>query len=183
MAAQLAKIHTINAAESDLSFLPLQPELFTASLKQRPTQFDESLSEGLIRAVLQAAWPWAQQTPPTLLHGDFWPGNILWQAGQLQAVIDWEDALVGDPLADVGNARLELLWAFGPHSVQTFTEHYQSITGLNLATLPYWDLCAALQPASKLGTWGLEPAIEARMRTQHKAFVTQAFQVLGLGPK
>lgn len=27
-----------------------------------------------------------------LLHGDYWPGNIMWRDGRLVAVIDWEDA-------------------------------------------------------------------------------------------
>lgn len=45
---------------------------------------------------------------PTLLHGDYWPGNILWQGDQLAAIIDWEDACLGDPLSDLANSRLEL---------------------------------------------------------------------------
>jgi hypothetical protein len=44
--------------------------------------------------------------------------------------------------------------------------------------LPYWDLCAALRPASKLGAWGLDEATEQRMRHLHKVFVTQALERL-----
>ncbi len=35
--------------------------------------------------------------------------GMLWKDGQLVAVIDWEDAPLGDPLADVANSRLESL--------------------------------------------------------------------------
>jgi aminoglycoside phosphotransferase (APT) family kinase protein len=34
---------------------------------------------------------------------------VLWRDGRIVAVIDWEDAQVGDPLADLANTRLELL--------------------------------------------------------------------------
>ena len=34
--------------------------------------------------------PPVQVNRPVLLHGDFWPGNILWRDGRLVAVIDWE---------------------------------------------------------------------------------------------
>ena len=73
-----------------------------------------------------------------LLHGDFWPGNILWRYGQLVAVIDWEDAALGDPLADVANSRLEILWAFGIDAMQSFTHYYQSLT-------------ASISPTSRIG--------------------------------
>jgi aminoglycoside phosphotransferase (APT) family kinase protein len=36
----------------------------------------------------------------SLLHGDYWPDNTLWRDGRLVCVIDWEDAALGDPLAD-----------------------------------------------------------------------------------
>jgi aminoglycoside phosphotransferase (APT) family kinase protein len=47
------------------------------------------------------------------LHGDYWPGNLLWNDGKLAAVLDWEDAERGDPLADIALARLDICWAFG----------------------------------------------------------------------
>ncbi len=43
-----------------------------------------------------------------LLHGDLWPGNVLWQDGRLVAVVDWEDGAVGAPLIDVASARGDL---------------------------------------------------------------------------
>jgi aminoglycoside phosphotransferase (APT) family kinase protein len=36
-------------------------------------------------------------------------------------VLDWEDAAIGDPLADVANVRLELLWARGIEAMEPFT--------------------------------------------------------------
>ena len=173
-ATHLAQIHRVDSAQADLTFLPQQSKGFG----ERPAILDHTLDEGLIRDKLEAIWPLSPANPPVLLHGDFWPGNLLWRAGQLVAVIDWEDAAVGDPLADLGNTRLELLWAFGRDAMTQFTAIYQSLTTIDFTNLPYWDLCAALRPAGKLGEWGLDASTEKTMRERHHGFVTQAFAAL-----
>ncbi|MGH2481418.1 MAG: phosphotransferase family protein, partial [Ktedonobacteraceae bacterium] len=132
------------------------------------------------RDALEAVWPLPQQNASVLLHGDFWPGNIVWNDGQLVAVIDWEDAASGDPLADVANGRLEILWAFGIDAMQSFTQQYQSMTTLDFTDLPYWDLCAALRPASKISEWGVDDTTEKTMRERHKWFVARAFEKLSV---
>lgn len=73
-------------------------------------------------------------------------------------MIVWEDAALGDPLSDVGNTRLELLWAQGEVAMQRFTRHYATETGHTLAGLPFWGLRAARRPCGRLHTWGLEAA-------------------------
>ncbi len=173
-ATQLAQIHRIDSTHFDLSFLARYGKGFG----ERPATLDAALQEAQIRARLEALWPLPQPTPSVLLHGDFWPGNLLWREERLAAVIDWEDAAVGDPLADVGNCRLELLWAFGAEAMMRFTEAYRRLTNLDWVNLPYWDLCAALRPAGKLHTWGLDAAVEKAMREKHHWFVTQAFETL-----
>jgi aminoglycoside phosphotransferase (APT) family kinase protein len=182
-AAHLARIHTMDCSRLDLSFLPQQEQIYTEKLRKRPIIVDESLDEGHIRDVLEAVWPPPQRNPSALLHGDFWPGNILWKDGQLVAIIDWEDAASGDPLADVANSRLEILWAFGIEAMQSFIHHYQSMTSIDFTNLPYWDLCAALRPASKIGTWGLDDLTEKTMRERHRWFITQVFKNLSLPEK
>lgn len=178
LAAQLAEIHALGSSP-ELAFLtPL------AGLGPRPAVLDESLQEGRIRTALEqtrpeTASPLPRHAAPTLLHGDFWPGNVLWRSGRIAAVIDWEDAALGDPLADLANARLELLWALGQDAMHTLTRHYLDVTGLGAANLPYWDLCAALRPAGKLDGWNLGSEREGAMREQHAWFVQQAFAALG----
>lgn len=151
------------------------------NLRRRPKQLDDSLSEGLIRTVLEPVWPKLPRNVGTILHGDFWPGNVLWRDGEIVVVIDWEDAVWGDPLSDVGNMRLELLWAYGREAMDAFTERYQERRPeLAYDMLPYWDLYAALRPASQLSQWGLAPEIEACMREQHAAFVRNAMEHVGV---
>jgi aminoglycoside phosphotransferase (APT) family kinase protein len=49
--------------------------------------------------------------PATIVHGDFRLGNTIYDAqapARLQAVLDWEMATIGDPLADIG--YLCMMW-------------------------------------------------------------------------
>lgn len=137
---------------------------------------DEALSETRIRAALAAASP--ASGPVRLLHGELWPGNTLWRGGTLSAALDWEDAALGDPLADVGKTRLELLFFQGDRAMQDVTRAYAGATGADLTALPSWDLHAALRPCRRLHTWGLEPEAERTMRERHAWFVRAALDAL-----
>lgn len=179
LAATLATIHRVDPSNTDLSFLPTQDSIDAALIARRPAALDEGLSEGRIRAALDAAQPLPPRNHPVLLHGDFWPGNTLWRDGRLVAVIDWEDAALGDPLTDVANARLELLWAFGPDAMHAFTEQYRALMPqVDVADLHYHDLVAALRPAGRLSQWGLDEQTKHTMRARHKWFVNQALNGL-----
>jgi aminoglycoside phosphotransferase (APT) family kinase protein len=158
--------------------LPDQITLYDKKFKVRPTKLDDSLEEGRIRNILEPAWPFPHRNPSVLLHGDYWPGNILWHKGRLAGIIDWEDAHVGDPLADLAISRLEILWALDLDAMRTFTRHYQSLIKLDFSALPYWDLCAALRPAFQIATWAGNPAREEAMRIKHHLFVAQALEAL-----
>ena len=175
-AALLARIHAMDAR--DLTFLPQREQGVRQRLQDRPAQLDNSVSEGRIRAALEAVWPLPPRNPVGLLHGDYWPGNILWNNGKIAAVIDWEDSALGDPLSDVACARLDLLWAFGTDAMQAFTERYQQLTAYDFTDLAYWDLTAALRPIGKFTTWEPNSAAAEKMIEKHHYFVRQAFENL-----
>jgi aminoglycoside phosphotransferase (APT) family kinase protein len=187
MAAHLARIHSLEGSRPDLAFLPRHevgcPELSGS----RPPQVDRSWEEGRIREALAAAWPLPQRNASVLLHGDYWPGNILWRAGKLVAVIDWEDASVGDPLADLAIGRLDLAWIYGVEAMMAFTKHYIALRALDDAALPYWDLCAALRLARLAGPdlagwaafyapYGRHDLTERTIRERYRSFVAQAWE-------
>jgi aminoglycoside 2''-phosphotransferase len=58
-----------------------------------------------IRTVLQDTLATLRSSSyrPVLLHGDLWPSHVLWDRGARRptGVIDWEDARLGDPAADL----------------------------------------------------------------------------------
>ncbi|MFF2890832.1 aminoglycoside phosphotransferase family protein [Paenibacillus sp. NPDC057967] len=175
LGSQLAAIHRAAISRSDLPFLADMYVVIADKLQATPVRLDDSLNEGSIREALDQAWPDLQRNREVILHGDYWPGNVLWKDGSIAAVLDWEDAAWGDPMSDVGNARLELLWSYGEEAMEAFTRQYRAeMPHLAYECLPYWDLCAALRPASRLSGWGLEPDVERIMRERHTGFVAQA---------
>jgi aminoglycoside phosphotransferase (APT) family kinase protein len=174
LAAVLARIHAVEP-DADWSFLPTLEAEAARRLGERPARLDESLGEGRIRNALALVGPPPRRNRPGLLHGDFWPGNTLWRDGRLAGVLDWEDALFGDPLADLGNGRLEIAMFFGMDAAEEFTARYRLLApGLDYGGLPYWDLFAALRPAGRMSTWGLDEPTESRLRAGHRAFVDRA---------
>ena len=111
-----------------------------------------------------------------LLHGDYWPGNVLWQDGRLVAVIDWEDACFGDPLADLATARVELLCRYDDDAMEQFTNRYlamhrDTIGALPLDWLCLWELYVSAAALAAMGDWGLEPAEEAQRRQRTRALL------------
>ena len=178
LATQLSRIHKVDCSKLAVSFLPQQEKIIARRLRERPANVGESGDERRIRDTLESVWPIHQRNPFVLLHGDFWPGNILWKDGQLVAVIDWENAALGDPLADVANSRREILWAFGIDAMQHFTHQYQSMTTIDFTNLPYWDLCVALRSDSQIAEWGLDYITQKSMHEGHRWFVAQAFEKL-----
>jgi aminoglycoside phosphotransferase (APT) family kinase protein len=184
IATHLARIHQVDRPNLDFSFLPKQVG-FAEKFGERSMHTDLSSDEGRIRATLQSARNLPHLNESVLLHGDFWPGNLLWKDGRLVAVVDWEDAQVGDPLADFAISRLDIRLIFGLQAMLDFTQHYQSMTTINFAHLPYWDLYAALRAAPHLDEWaagfprlGCDDLTEPTLREAHRWFVTQAFEKL-----
>lgn len=175
MATQLTHIHQV-----DISQLA---GLHSHAGFSLPGPFtDESLEESRIRTALERTWP-PSMNPSVLLHGDFWPGNVLWKQDAIVAIIDWEDAALGDPLADMANTRLEILWAWGLEAINSFTTAYQNLNPqVNYRSLPVWDLVAALRPTGKLGNWGLDVSTEERFRQRHRWFVQAASAALQTDP-
>ncbi|HXC76675.1 MAG TPA: phosphotransferase family protein [Candidatus Acidoferrum sp.] len=55
---------------------------------------------GQLGGLLAARVPEAR--PPTLVHGDFHYGNMLFRGPEVVAVLDWEIAQIGQPLLDLG---------------------------------------------------------------------------------
>ncbi len=151
LASQLAHLHSLDLSHYDVSFLPQNRGDCVALGRERPFPNPNFPQETAIRTALAKAGTPSLQNRTTLLHGDFWPGNSLWRDGQLTAVIDWEDAHLGDPLIDLAQSRSEIAWIFGPEALDSFTQHYQQQMPLNYSSLPYWDLCAALRQIRLVG--------------------------------
>lgn len=168
----LLSIHQVNISEHDLLFLPRQLNIIER-------QFDRySLKNDRITDALKHVYPRMIMNPSTLLHGDYWLGNILWRGDKLVGIIDWEDAMLGDPLSDLGKSRLELLWVASQDITKRYTELYiQKMPHVDLLYLPFWDLWGALRLAD-FTSWFNDSAKIKHMQTIYDEFVDQAIQKL-----
>lgn len=101
----------------------------------------------------------------TVVHGDYRLGNVMYTPTQprLVAVLDWEMATIGDPLADIG--YMTAMWAepdepynaVGDLSAVTrlpgfpsradLAERYAGATGLPLDALPWYQVLAIWKAA------------------------------------
>jgi aminoglycoside phosphotransferase (APT) family kinase protein len=180
MAAFLARLHSLDPMALELDFMPR----LDLRVVKSPSQPLPNRKLEQVRETLNEHWAHVAVNAPGLLHGDFWPGNIIWewQHRDIAAVIDWEDAVVGDPVADLAKCRLELIWALGEDAMHAFTERYVAMTGADTATLPFWELHSTLGPLETLGRWGLAPGDEARMRHELYAYADRALTMLGAHP-
>lgn len=179
MADFLSDLHLMNWSGQDLSFLPELGVRLDDMLLGFRSDPEESPDITLIRTALESHLSLPRMNAPVLLHGDYWRGNIIRKDGQIAAVVDWEDAALGDPLADLAKCRIETHWLFGPDAMAQFTERYTArMPALDLANLPFWELYAALGPTTKLSTWGLDPDVEAGMRAVIREHVERALAAL-----
>lgn len=172
MADELAKIHELPT--TNLPTLPVRndplPEVFDFLPEGREW-------EGL-RAHLHTLTDTGYVGSPKLLHGDFWPENLLWQSGSVVAILDWEDAAVGDPLSDVACCRVELRYKFGKTSMQRFTQAYARHREVDAWRLALWQVYVAAAAQRFMGEWGLPEAQEAQMRKEALASIREAGSVL-----
>lgn len=77
-------------------------------------------------AALAAALP--ETGPVGVVHGDYQPGNVLFDKGRLVAVLDWE-------LAGIGDQRIDLGWLSMMSDPQSWAPDWQPVAPLTPAEL------------------------------------------------
>jgi aminoglycoside phosphotransferase (APT) family kinase protein len=181
MAGFLTALHGVDLDAESISRLEMVEDPAAAIITYLP---DDQVGQR-IRAALATGDFSTAAAEPVVLHGDYWPGNMLWRNGRLAAVIDWEDACLGDPLADLATARVELLCWFGPAATERFTAHYLAMRqrageAVALDRLPLWEMYVSASALAAMHDWGLDPAEESKRRhLTDSCFRRAAHQFLG----
>ncbi|MBV9355814.1 MAG: phosphotransferase [Chloroflexi bacterium] len=150
-ACALVAVHRVPTR--GLAFLPRQAKRLPARLARKAVA-EDPLEPALREATLRA-WPAlaASPDPVRLVHGDYWPGNLLWRRGRLTGVVDWEDACLGDPAEDVATCRADLVMLFGPRGADGFLQAYRAAGGRRVSRLPFWDLVTCTLRLTELERW------------------------------
>lgn len=104
----LAEIHAVDWRAGGLTFLDV-PGAGTAFAEGKVAELGAYLSRVGTSAepVLTDGLGWLGANLPearriSLVHGDYRAGNMLFDGDRISAVLDWEFAMLGDPLYDLG---------------------------------------------------------------------------------
>jgi aminoglycoside phosphotransferase (APT) family kinase protein len=111
---------------------------------------------------MEAVITWLQETlpasgPATLVHNDYKLDNVMLSSpDRIEAVLDWEMATTGDPLADVGLTLCYWSWAAAPqlgshrvqaltsmpgwHTREQFIARYAERSGRDLSRIAYYEV-------------------------------------------
>lgn len=168
MADFLVQLHALNINIADGVALPHREDPVAGALEYIPN----SSKWAPLRAVIDG-WE-ISPVDDSILHGDFWPGNILWHQGNLSAVIDWEDAAIGTAVSDIACARVELMVMYGESAMEQFSRRYLTASGLKITDLPLWEIYSGFAALAHMGDWGLATEVEAVRREQTTIFVNRA---------
>ncbi len=105
------------------------------------------------------------------VHGDVWPGNIVWTPEEAAVLIDWKTAGVGAAGVDLGELRKQVAIIFGSDAPDLVLQGWEDAAGTTGADVAYWDTVAALNTPSQLddgyqsGGWApLDGAAATRRR-------------------
>ncbi|HET7048974.1 MAG TPA: phosphotransferase [Solirubrobacteraceae bacterium] len=78
------------------------------------------------------------------VHRDYHPGNVLWEQGRVSGIVDWVNASIGSPWADVGHCRVNIASELGQEAADRFLDLYRAVSGRTDEYHPYWDISATV---------------------------------------
>ena len=127
----LRALHTpapADAPQNPFRGVPLKDRAAAAAERLARLETKTDLITPALKALWQSALIAPIDTPPTWLHGDLHPRNILVEDGLLTGIIDWGDITSGDRATDLAavwmlfddrKARLDAIAAYGSLSEPT----------------------------------------------------------------
>ena len=146
MARMLARIHSV-LVDDQLQALLLDANrdaLWFVKPEGIPTYMADHPDGQAIWQAIPELLAARRQVVPTLVHLDFWMGNVLWDDMRISAVLDWEEAAFGDPAVDVGYCRMDMfLSRMGPAAADELLRVYEAEMGHTVENLSLWEFAAA----------------------------------------
>jgi len=167
LVSTLADLHATSLTDTDLGAIGKPNGYLERQLRRFSALLDANATRPLPELERIAEWLSNHRpTTPTatFVHGDYRLGNVMFVAPlRLAAVLDWEMATVGDPLADLGHltatwaepgdeispmlALSRLTLAPGFPGREDVARRYAQITGRAVASLPWYQVLALWKSA------------------------------------
>jgi aminoglycoside phosphotransferase (APT) family kinase protein len=158
----MRKLHSVTPTRFDLSHLQrFDREAVAEEIGEglRPKSGSDNIARQALNA-LSKHLSRVEWLDPCLLHMDFWPANVLWQAGRVSAIIDWSPAKVGDRRLDVAQCRIEVMLLYGLSAAQELLDAYEAELGGRLSDLWFFDLFLGLRPLAQFQEWWLPAYVD-----------------------
>ncbi|MDQ2999590.1 MAG: phosphotransferase [Chloroflexota bacterium] len=175
MASTLAKIHRISGTAFDTGFLldaHTEALWFFYPNKGIPPYMAVHSQGVEVWAAMQRLLPTLHTVAPSLVHLDYWSGQVLWQNGRIVAVVDWEEVAYGEPAIDVAYCRMDMILSGKAEAADEFLRVYEATTGGPVSNLGFWELAAAVRPMFQPEGW----IDESPARERFVAFVNGALR-------
>jgi aminoglycoside phosphotransferase (APT) family kinase protein len=147
--AVLARVHSVPMAATE--HLPFRPRPVAvdhfAGDRRKGRMPTTPLLEEAERVVTAHGLPTGETV---FVHGDVWPGNIIWTDDDAAVLIDWKTAGVGSPEVDLGGLRNIVAILFGPEAIDNVVDGWERVSGTKARDIAYWDAVAALNTPTEL---------------------------------
>jgi aminoglycoside phosphotransferase (APT) family kinase protein len=155
----LSDLHALDWKSRGIDFLETadcDTEDFAAIAARLFQATAEALGVVEPHSIFERGMAWCLEHAPrtrrwTICHGDYKPDNIMHAGGEILAVIDWERARIGDPMADLGyvcapHLRVGSL-ASGLAEQDEIVRRYEDRSGFAVdpAALHFWQVHLLLQ--------------------------------------
>jgi aminoglycoside phosphotransferase (APT) family kinase protein len=189
LAGMLTRIHSIPCSLEDSTYLLeanneaawfLRSGTVPESMRAHPAGVE-------VWSSMRDLLPKVRSISPTLVHIDYWSGNILWDQDQISAVLDWEEAAFGDPGIDVAYLRAELFLLGMEQMAEEFLKAYEAEIGHRVENLEFWELAAATRfmpdPEGIIPEWqalGFTGCRASQVKQNFDHFIASALHRAGL---
>jgi aminoglycoside phosphotransferase (APT) family kinase protein len=164
----MARLHSIDLESNGLTALGKPSGFVERQVHGWADRWNRAQTEEL--PAMDDVIRWLEQNLPasgsaTLVHNDYKLDNVMLagDGARIEAVLDWEMATVGDPLADVGLTLCYWAWANAPqvqvagipaitsqpgwYTRDQFVERYARRTGRDLSRIGYYEVLGVFKLA------------------------------------
>lgn len=153
LASVLIRIHDVRLEEADLDLFPPGAGEDIQKIQENPEMvLEHPLGEDLLRRRVMLGSR-DVESDQVFSHTDYWPGNTLWNNGELAAVVDWESPSFGDREMDVAYCSLDIRYLGMDRVADHFVKTYREASGSPLADLIHWEAVALCRPMPDIAEW------------------------------
>ena len=110
-----------------------------------------------------------------LLHGDFWPGNLLWESSDIKGVVDWDYAALGDPSYDLAVSCLMFRYLYGQQDMESFKAAYIKDSEIDEDRFLLWSINIALSTLHFINEWRLTNEDKDKMIATANLIISESY--------